>query len=222
MFITSVMKVATLNVKRTSESSRLTTFISSLDVDVIMFQEATQSTTKQVSVQLEMNYVMYRGLAVLSKHIIQKLDTLDLGRMWKGALKVRVMKRTISVVHLEHEYENIRYEQIGKLESFIDDCDIVAGDFNDIYLEEYTEDEISTLESSRREVGLKPMTGRVMRKFVTYGFTIGDRIGNTTPYHTRVDYITFKNHNVLDNQLIDCIKTGLSDHNMVYMTLKRK
>lgn len=215
------MKVATLNVKRTTESSRLTTFISSLDVDVIMFQEATQSTIKKVSVQLEMNYVMYRGLAVLSKHTIQKLDTVDLGRMWKGALKVRVMKRNIVIVHLEHEHENIRYEQIGKLKSFIEDCDIVAGDFNDTWLEEYTEDEISAFEMSRREAGLKPMIGRVMRRFVTYGFTIGERIGNTTPYHTRVDYITFKNHKVLNNQIIECIKTGLSDHNMVYMTLKR-
>lgn len=213
-----IMKLATFNIKRTAESARLKAFISSLDVDVVVFQEATQSTIRH----LDMNYVMHRGLAVVSRHSIQKLDVMDLGRMWKAALKVRVMKRTIVVVHLEHESEEVRFEQMTRLGAFLEGVDIVAGDFNDTHLKEYTVEEVSQFESDRRRAGLAPMTGRVMQRLEAYGFTIGERVGTTTPYHTRVDYIAFKNHTVRSTRVIDCISDGLSDHNMVYMSLEMK
>jgi endonuclease/exonuclease/phosphatase family metal-dependent hydrolase len=106
-----------------------------------------------------------------------------------------------------------------QLVDHLEDVDFLVGDMNSLYLPDYTETEIDRINFIRKRSDWPLAEGKVVETICSLGFVVSPFTGNTSRFQTRIDYIFCRNCIQTKQNIIDTIKTKVSDHNMVIATI---
>lgn len=237
------LKIGSFNVMTLNEKSKRFNNISKLihdqNFDIIGLQEITYPALINLAKILNMNYYYtregYQGNGILSNYKFHEKKSIRLGVDVPGRKILPRYLMTVTVetplgtinfgnTHLDHKYEDIRFQQYQIMKPYLEGLDFLTGDFNTQYFGDYTPEELEVIHTSRKKSNLEKADDKTIRSLQGDGFVIEPYIGPTCPYMTRVDFVLHKNNKKWNtkSEMIDCIGNYDSDHNLVIMECHTK
>lgn len=214
------MKIATLNVhfmKNVTHMHRLADLIKERRIHIFCMQEVGKMCADTIAKLTGMTYSHINELAILSKSEITSKSAVRLGS-GRQALVVKTADMFVATTHLDHQYEEIRLEQLAALKKYLGDIDILCGDFNALRKEDLDEKGIKEVNVVRRRTGWEFARFEAVKFIQEQGFKTSEWVGNTSRFDTRIDFIFRKGDNFVREEVIDIQRMGLSDHNLVLDT----
>lgn len=237
--------VLTLNVHNPRENSinleRISDLLENCKADIIVLTECGTDAFKQICRSLKVRGSEYApadywGNGILSRYnMIQDggyIEYSNPGEVRSACIAEIKLNHSHSVkligTHLEVMSEEVRLMQIKELDREIGISDsMLVGDFNSLCQLDYEENDLSELVRIRHAGGRKPARWDVMRHLFTDHEMIDSAkdasFKATTPYSSRVDYILCGPNSRINPspntyKVIECINSGISDHQAVMCT----
>ena len=188
--------------------------------DVIALQEVPYDTCCMLACKLRMHMYHCELTAVLTNKPAQSCITVPLGEFKKAAVCVTLEDNTVLLnVHLDHRSEDIRLAQMELIHPLLAKATVVTGDFNSLYSKDYTEHRWEEINTERELVGIERGRSDVIERLKEHRFSLSE-FAPTTLWGTRVDYIAWKHTvTVADQTVLTTIQSGVSDHNMVVLSI---
>lgn len=214
------MKIATLNVhsmRNVTHLHKLADLIKDRKIHIFCMQEVGKNCVDTVAKLTGMTYTHINELAILSKQEIVWKRAVRLGS-GRQALIVNTCGLRVATTHLDHQYEEIRLEQLAALKPHIGDVDILCGDFNAVRREDLDDEGVEEVNKVRKRTYWELARFDVVQWIQGQGFKTSSHVGNTSRFGTRIDFIFWKGDTFVREEVIDIQRMGLSDHNLVLDT----
>ena len=215
--------------------NRICDIIKKLDLDIIGFQEIEKRSLETLAKRLKMQSIwtdschLGNGLLVENRYKISDYKTHKLKVSGKYETRSAIRARcetsygsiTVVTIHLDHISEDVRMEQWKQLEYMIpESTDIIMGDFNSLYLDDYSDEELKVITDDRAESDWEVPTDKLTKHIVSSGWNLHEYSGWTSRFKTRVDYILYSSKWKANQMVHDTMK--LSDHRMVTASIEKK
>lgn len=202
------------------------------DLDIICIQETNFKYVETLSNKLNWNYYYYKHNAIFTKYPIFESNTVIIetnkychNDVIRNAIicDIIINGKKIKIIntHLNHLSEKTRLNELDILRPYLDECDILVGDFNSLNREDYTDKDLYNISMSRKKGKIEEVAFEVTKFIKNNGFNIIPFSGQTCPYKTRIDYTFYKpklQH--ISNKIINMIDACVSDHNMIISTFE--
>ena len=216
--------------------TRIAQFLAQKSADFIGLQEISKKAAGQIAKRLGMQWhwkgCTWLGNALLTRFPVAKggFQSLEIRVNTQSETRSAVLCQvttdqgdlTVVTTHLDHICENVRLQQWQRLsEWFSYQPDIVMGDLNALYLNDYSTDALKTIILTRLIDKWEKPRQELMLTIQSDGWHISPFRGGTSRFDTRIDYIlTSKGIRLIDSRVLSSGK--LSDHKAISSTLSVK
>lgn len=239
----SEVRILAFNVHNVSPSdphfNQIFEMFETVDADVIVLTECGPEAFDRFHALLEANSEVYApadfwGNGIIARHhdVLQGgvVDLTVFGEHRSAAVAELALSNSTTIkliaTHLEIGGEHHRLRQIEILHEDVGISDaVLVGDLNALNRRDYVlEQDLHRLETRRKQGGRPParwdVMDRLLDDFACLDAAEGHPFQATTPYHSRVDYILSGPESGIipvpgSYRVIECILSGISDHNAV-------
>ena len=242
------MRILSFNIKfgRITDIKTIINILKIYNPDIVALQEVNKKQYIEIESHLNNHYRIIRANSniLLTTYYITDFKMLKLNITQSGVvsingnisdtsydtaiwakLVINSLDINLIITHLNVISEEIRLRQIQILQPWLSITDILIGNLNSLYIDDYDPQTIEIINKNRIKYNIEPVRYDVINLLLQYGFIIPSFTGNTTKYGTRIDYILYKKnidymlnlYSQPKNYVLDTINTGISDNNIIVL-----